>query len=582
MSATDRFFLCDQLIIGNMRKIYHAKKCTWMIHLSRVLYLSAVLLAGCAPAPSLGPGYTAGPIEHQLLAEIALQRGEYLVAAQQYLSLAQQSDDPSFAQRATEVAYEYRFDAYALASAKRWVEVDVDDRVAHSYLGRLYVRRNQLDKAWASLNIALGPPEKRSNSDYTALSAELSGNADPLSALQLFQRFNDEFPDVAGITGSIVGLAADAGDLDIAIAAARETLVLAPEWVGTRVWLARFLLAAGDKSSAFEQMAYALEMNPGLEMELDFIQLLSLADEYEDALERLERLDSRFPGSPDLLRARALIFLHVGDLAGAQADFMRLLTDAYFVNECFWYLGQIALQQGDYLQGIRYFGRVNSGGWLVPARLSTSQAYLGLGDPDMALQTLRDFAAAYPKKAFDTLRPQAEILLGIGRSEEALATITVALEYKPWNVGLWMFLGGLHEQLGQPEQAIEAFRKAVELAPDNATALNALGYTLTIATRKYSDAYNLISRALELEPENPAIMDSMGWVLFKQGKLNESRVWLERAYELFPDPEVAAHLGELLWAESDQDAATLVWMKALQDYPDNRVLNETIRSHELD
>ncbi|TDJ42567.1 MAG: tetratricopeptide repeat protein [Gammaproteobacteria bacterium] len=582
MPATDRSFLCDKFIIGSMRKIYHAKKGTWMIHLPGILYLSAALLAGCAPAPSLDPGYTAGPIEHQLMAEIALQRGEYLVAAQQYLSLAQQSDDPSFAQRATEVAYEYGFDAYALASAKRWVEVDGDDRVAHSYLGRLYVRRNQLDKAWASLNIALGPPEERSNTDYTALSAELSGNADPRNALQLFQHFSDEFPGVAGITGSIVGLAADAGDLDLAIVAARETLVLAPEWVGTRVWLARFLLASGDKSSAFEQMAYALEMNPGLEMELDFVQLLSLADEYEDALERLERLDSRFPGNPDLLRARALIFLQMGDLADAQADFMRLLTDAYFVNECFWYLGQIALQQGDYLQSTRYFRRVSSGVWLVPARLSTSQAYLGLGNPDMALQTLRDFAAAYPKKAFDTLRPQAEILLGIGRSEEALAIITVGLEYKPWNVGLWMFLGGLHEQLGQSEQAIEAFRKAVELAPDNATALNALGYTLTIATRKYSDAYKLISRALELEPENPAIMDSMGWVLFKQGKRNESRVWLERAYELFPDPEVAAHLGELLWAEGDQDAAALVWMKALQDDPDNRVLNETIRSHEID
>jgi tetratricopeptide (TPR) repeat protein len=460
--------------------------------------------------------------------------------------------------------------------------VDGSDRAAHAYLGRLYVRRNQLDKAWVSLNTALGPPEDRSNTDYTALSAELSGNADPGSALQLFQRFNTEFPDVAGITGSIVGLAADAGDLDVAIGAARETVVLAPEWVGTRVWLARFLLASGDKSSAFEQMAYALEMNPGIEMELDFIQLLSMADEYEDALERLERLDSRYPGNPELLRARALIFLQTGNLAGAQADFMRLLTDAYFVNECFWYLGQIALQQGDYLQGIRYFGRVTSGAWMVPARLSTSQAYLGLGDPDMALQTLRDFAVAYPKKTFDTLRPQAEILLAIGRYEEALATINGALEYKPWNVGLWMFLGGLHEQSGQPEQAIEAFRKAVELAPDNATALNALGYTLTIATRKYSDAYKLISRAMELEPENPAIMDSMGWVLFKQGKNDEAREWLERAYELFPDPEVAAHLGALLWAEDDQDAATQVWMKALQDDPDNRVLNETIRSYEID
>ena len=574
MPFANRFFPLDQSIIERMRKFSYTQALS--VRLSRVSFLLAVLLVGCAPAPSLGPGYTAGPIENQLMAEIALQRGEYLVSAQQYLNLAQQSDDPTFAQRATQVAYDYGYDAYALAGAERWVELAPDDRAAQNYLGRMYVRRNDLDKAWDTLNIALGPVEERSNSDYTTLSSELAESSDPRRGLRLFQRFNEEFPGVAGITGSLMGLAADSGDLDVAISAARETMVLAPEWPGTRVWLARFLLAAGDRSSAFEQMAFALEMDPGLNRELDFIQLLSMADEHVDALERLERLENRYPGSPELLRARALIFLQTDDLVSAQADFMRLLSDAYFVNECFWYMGQIALRQGDYLQAIRYFGRVNSGPWLVAGRLSTSQAYLGLGDPDSALQTLRDFAAAYPKKAFDTLQPRAEILAATGRREDALATIDVALEYKPWNAELWLFRGGLYEQAGDFEQAIKSFRRAIELAPDSATALNALGYTLTVTTRKYSDAYVLISSAMELEPENPAIMDSMGWVLFKQGKLEESRIWLQRAYELFPDAEIAAHLGELSWSEGDQDGAILIWMDALQGDPDNRVLNETI------
>jgi tetratricopeptide (TPR) repeat protein len=558
-----RFFAHEQSIIKNMRKIFYA------------LALAAVL-SGCAPAPSLGPVYTAGPIEHQLMAEIALQRGEYLVAAEEYLNLAQQSAKPEFAQRSTELAYDYGFDAYALASAERWVKLAPEDRLAHSYLGRMYVHRNDLDKAWDSLKLALGPPEDRTDADYTTLSAELAEHTDPSRGLRLFNRFNAEYPGVPGITGSLMGLAADAGELDVAIDMARETLALAPQWPGTRVWLARLLLAAGETSSAFEQMAFALEMDPGLERELDFVQLLAAAGEYEDALDRLARLDSRYPGSPDLARARALIYLQTDDLAGAQADFMRLLSNAYFVNECFWYMGQIALQDGEYLQAIRYFSRVNSGPWLLAARLSASQAYLGLGDPDSALRTQRDFAAAYPKKAFDTLMPQAEILAGIGRYDEALETINIALDYKPWNEGLWMFRGGLHEQMGEMDKAIKAFRKAVSLAPDNATALNALGYTLTVATRKYNDAYDLISRATELEPENPAIMDSMGWVLFKQGKRKESRLWLERAYDLYPDAEIAAHLGELDWREGDKEAATRIWMEALEADPDNRVLNETI------
>ncbi|MDP7094393.1 MAG: tetratricopeptide repeat protein, partial [Gammaproteobacteria bacterium] len=111
---------------------------------------------------------------------------------------------------------------------------------------------------------------------------------------------------------------------------------------------------------------------------------------------------------------------------------------------------------------------------------------------------------------------------------------------------------------------------------ENPTVLNALGYTLTTSTRRYEEAHGYISLALQKEPDNPAIMDSMGWVLFKQGKLEDAREWLERAYDLFPDPEVAAHLGELHWEQGDEDAAINIWTDALQTSPDSIVLNDTI------
>ncbi|MDP7041031.1 MAG: tetratricopeptide repeat protein, partial [Gammaproteobacteria bacterium] len=311
-------------------------------------------------------------------------------------------------------------------------------------------------------------------------------------------------------------------------------------------------------------------------MEIEFINLLVAAGEIEEAYERLGRLGSRYPDEPELVRARAIILMRIGDLPGARAEFFSLLADAYFVNECFWYLGQIAFNSGNYLQAIRYFDRVSTGEWLIPARLASSQAYVVLGDPDTALQVQREFAASYPKRAFDTFSAQAEILANMGQTNEALAILGKAIEYKPWNENLWMFRGGILEESGNLAQSLEAFRRAYALAPENATVLNALGYTLTTSTRRYDEAHGYISQALKKEPDNPAIMDSMGWVLFKQGKLEDAKKWLEQAYALLPDPEVAAHLGELNWTQGDEDAAITIWTEALQISPDSSVLNDTI------
>ena len=115
------------------------------------------------------------------------------------------------------------------------------------------------------------------------------------------------------------------------------------------------------------------------------------------------------------------------------------------------------------------------------------------------------------------------------------------------------------------------------LEPDNSTALNALGYMLANRTERFSEAETLIARALEISPDEPAILDSWGWVKYRLGDYTTALDYLQRAYRAFPDPEVAAHLGEVLWAMGEDDAAVVIWDRALSESPEHKILLETIR-----
>ena len=134
----------------------------------------------------------------------------------------------------------------------------------------------------------------------------------------------------------------------------------------------------------------------------------------------------------------------------------------------------------------------------------------------------------------------------------------------------------LGEQQDDLELMESDLRNIIERDPDNATALNALGYTLANRTDRYDEAYDLIARALELQPDEPAILDSMGWILYRKGNYTEALDYLTRAYAVFPDPEVAAHLGEVMWVSGDTEGATRIWQGALMKDPDHKVLVSTL------
>ncbi len=128
--------------------------------------------------------------------------------------------------------------------------------------------------------------------------------------------------------------------------------------------------------------------------------------------------------------------------------------------------------------------------------------------------------------------------------------------------------------LGQMERDL---RHVIKTDPDNAMALNALGYTLADRTTRYAEAKSLIERAHQLKPEDPAILDSLGWINYRTGNLVQAETYLRLALKLYPDAEIAAHLGEVLWAQGRQSEAREVWDEAYQQQPDNPILRSTLQ-----
>ena len=133
------------------------------------------------------------------------------------------------------------------------------------------------------------------------------------------------------------------------------------------------------------------------------------------------------------------------------------------------------------------------------------------------------------------------------------------------------------DKLGKFTVLEQDLRKLIQLKPDNAHAYNALGYSLAERGNQLPEALKLIRKAVELSPEDPYIMDSLGWVYYRMGNFTEGLNYLNLAFAARPDPEIAAHLGEVLWMQGAKEDAKNIWRFALEKDPDNEVLIETLQ-----
>jgi Flp pilus assembly protein TadD len=196
------------------------------------------------------------------------------------------------------------------------------------------------------------------------------------------------------------------------------------------------------------------------------------------------------------------------------------------------------------------------------------------------LKEARALIQAVPERTGDDARAkllaEAQVLRDVKRWQDAAAVLAAANQRFADDTDLMYEQAMVEEKLDRLPEMERLLRRVIALKPDHPHAHNALGYSLADRGVRLDEARSLIQRALELSPGDPFITDSLGWVEFRLGTRDEALRLLRQAYAARPDTEIAAHLGEVLWAAGQRDEARRIWQDARGRDAGNEVLRETL------
>ena len=283
------------------------------------------------------------------------------------------------------------------------------------------------------------------------------------------------------------------------------------------------------------------------------------------------------PSRMDALRLLAIINFRLEDYDVAWQDFEDLLASGQYTMDAFYYLARIADQRQEQDKAIALYSRVVAGDNAVGSQRRVGGLLAAQGKDAQAHEHLDEFGRENPKFAVDMLLARAHLYSSQDQTEQALEYYDQVIRYRPDDENVLLGKAELLLRSDRLDEAIDVYREAVDRWPESAVSLNALGYTLADRTTKYKEASRLIRKALKIDPDSAAIIDSHGWVLYRLGDYEKALVELERAFTMFEDPEVAAHIVEVLWKLERQDEAMERLVEAEERWPGSDHL-ETVRT----
>lgn len=534
-------------------------------------------VAAPAAAPKPAEALSGDVLFDILLGEIAGQRNRLDVSVEHYLQAAEASRDPRVAERALRIAAFAKDEQAALAASRRWVELDPDSLDARQSLAVLALRVGIEDEAFTQLEhiiTELGAGDQA----FTAVTGLLARDEDRLAALQLMQRLAQQYPDLPDAHLALSRLAQHAGEPEVGLEAVQRALTLRPDWPEALIQQARLRVQKGDQEQALQELAAAVERQPeALALRMTYARLLLDAREFQAAEQQFERIVEQNPEHGDAVYSLGLLALEAERYEDAREHFERLLEVGGRDQESRYYLGRIAEARDAPETAIDWYDQVREGEYLMDAQVRSARLRAQLGDLESARRQLHGMRVRNPELAVQLYVVEGELLVEAGAVQQAMDLYSSVLEEAPDNTDLLYARALLAEKLDRLEQTEQDLRRVLELEPDNAPALNALGYTLADRTERYREALIYIEKALALRPEDPAILDSMGWVQYRLGNLEQAEQYLRQALEQARDAEIAAHLGEVLWQQGRQDEARRVWKDAREADADNPVLERTMQ-----
>ena len=508
-----------------------------------------------------------------LEAEIAGHRGDFRKALKNYESVAALTRDIGVLKRALNIAIYLRENQAALRLAKMWVEEEPSSVDAHSKIIENSLVVGSYEVALSSMK-ELKDLGGSPNFEILLIALAKSSVDDKKKVLDLLEGLVASFPDDSGLLITVANFYFQVSSFDKALKVINVLLEesMNPKRLSLK---ARILIAKGEIEKAKNLLSsYLSENEKELGLRVLLAQLLFDQKDFEKAKGQYQRALELRPNDGSLLLALAIVFLQQENDEAAEKIFARMIRWGLRIDDAYYHLAGIMERKKDLYQSLEYYKRVTGGYGFMPSQMRIVSLIEILEGFESSRTHLSMQRSAYPSLSRNFSLLEAQVLSERRLFNEAIEVLDSELDSKPDDIELLYRKAMVGGEAGKIDILERALGRILEIDPDNADALNSLGYTLADKTNRYQEAFKLVEKALSIRPNDPAFIDSMGWVYYRLNNLEKAILYLSKALSLLKDDEIAAHLGEALWMAGRESEALEVWENGLEIEPSSPFLSK--------
>ncbi|NBA94942.1 tetratricopeptide repeat protein [Pseudomonas sp. R5(2019)] len=537
---------------------------------------AAVDQAAPEPAkPQVYGSFSQDTVYSLLTAELAGQRNRFDIALDNYVTQAINTQDPGISERAFRIAEYLGADQSALDTSLIWARNDPDNLEAQRAAAIQLARAGRYDDSMSYMEKVL-QGQGDTHFDFLALSAAETDQDTRDGLIKSFDRLLVKYPNNGQLNFGKALLLQQDGNAQAALTLLEDNPPEEGE-IAPVLLRARLLQSLNRGKEALPLLQKSIKKYPDdKRLRLTYARTLVEQDRIDDAKVEFASLLQQYPDDDELRYSLALVSLEAKAWDEAAAYLEDLIARDAHVDSAHLNLGRVKEARNDPQGALIEYAQVGPGNDFLPAQLRQADILVSNGRAAEASRRLAAARDEQPDYAIQLYLIESETLSNHNKPQQAAQVLDQALKQYPEDLNLLYTRAMLAEKRNDLAQMEKDLRDIIKREPDNAMALNALGYTLSDRTTRYAEAKALIEKAHQINPEDPAVLDSLGWVNYRLGNLDEAERLLRSALARFPDHEVAAHLGEVLWANGKQREARQVWGKALKDQPDSPILRSTL------